>query len=213
MFDLEEQSISKDKNDEVANESVEDQHSAKTNEDNVEEDSNDEGKEKPDEAVVIEDTDVDNRIHELTEQLKETEKQKEELHGKLLRVHAEYENYKKRTEKERIADRKYKSQDLATELLPVLDNFDRALETEVSDENKSFKEGIQMVYEQLQTALKSQGIEPIDALHQPFDPNMHHAVMQTEDEQYDSNVVVDELQKGYTLKDKIIRPAMVKVNK
>ena len=102
---------------------------------------------------------------------------------------------------------------MATELLPVIDNFERALQTDVSDENKGFKDGMVMIYEQLQNALKSQGIEAIETVNKEFDPNIHHAVMQVEDENFDSNVIVEELQKGYMLKDKVIRPAMVKVNK
>jgi len=211
---MEEQTISQDENQDIKNEdeSVEEQKTTQTNGDNSEEENNNEENDNSDDAIS-ESTEYESRIKELTDALKETEKQKDELHEKWLRVHAEFENYKKRTKNEMIAERKYKSLDLATELLPVLDNFDRALQTEVSSENESFKEGMQMVYEQLKVALKSQGVEPIEALHQAFDPNVHHAVMQSEDEQFESNIVVEELQKGYTLKDKIIRPAMVKVNK
>lgn len=130
----------------------------------------------------------------------------------MLRIQAEYENYKRRTDKERIAERKYKAESLATELLPVLDNFERALQTEVTEENQSFKDGVAMVYNQLTQALEAEGVTQIEALHQPFDPNLHHAVMQDSDDQYDENIVLDELQKGYQLKDKVIRPTMVKVN-
>lgn len=139
--------------------------------------------------------------------------EKEQLQDRLLRVQAEFENFKRRTEKEKIAERKYKSQDLANELLPVMDNFERALQSEISDENQGFMEGIQMVYNQLEEALKSQGVEKIETENKEFDPNIHHAVMQIEDEAFESNIVVEELQKGYMLKDKVIRPAMVKVNK
>src|SRR5699024_8318924 len=114
---------------------------------------------------------------------------------------------------ERADERKYKSQDLANELLPVLDNFERALQVEVNDENKSIIEGITMVYNQFVEAFKSQGIEEIDTVDKPFDPNLHHAVMQVENEEYESNTVVEELQKGYKFKERVIRPAMVKVNK
>lgn len=208
---MQEQSVSEDKKKETTNESADEQ--TIMDESNVEEEHQDNVEENLDESSNEESAEENNYIDELTESLKELENEKKDLQEKLLRIHAEYDNYKKRTEKEKLAERKYKSQDLAIELLPVLDNFDRALQTEVSSENQSFKEGMQMVYEQFQTALKSQGIEPIDALHQPFDPNEHHAVMQTEDDQFEANIVVEELQKGYTLKDKIIRPAMVKVNK
>src|SRR5699024_9127825 len=145
-------------------------------------------------------------IDQLTE---ENEKLKE----RMLRVQAEFENYKKRTQKEKAADRKYKSEELATELLTVLDNFERALQTETSNENKGFIEGMQMIYSQLQEVLKTQGVEPIDTENEQFDPTYHHAVMQIEDEEIESNIIVEELQKGYMLKDKVIRPAMVKVNK
>jgi len=153
------------------------------------------------------------RIEELEQLVTKLKQEKSEIEEKLLRTHAEFDNYKKRTVKEKSAERKYKSQDLATELLPALDNFERALQTEVSSENNGFKDGMQMIYEQLQTALKSQGVEAIEAINKPFDPNYHHAVMQTEDENYESNVVVEQMQKGYVLNDKVIRPAMVKVNK
>jgi len=138
--------------------------------------------------------------------------EKDKLYEQLLRIQAEYENYKRRTDKERIAERKYKAESLATELLPVLDNFERALQTEVTEENQSFKDGVAMVYNQLTQALEAEGVTQIEALHQPFDPNLHHAVMQDSDDQYDENIVLDELQKGYQLKDKVIRPTMVKVN-
>lgn len=141
------------------------------------------------------------------------QEEKDEIYNRLLRVQAEYDNFKRRTQKERTSDLKYKSQDLATELLPALDNFERALQVEETEENKGMIEGITMVYNQLLEALKSQGVELIETENQPFDPNLHHAVMQVEDETLESNVVVEELQKGYMLKDRVIRPAMVKVNK
>lgn len=149
---------------------------------------------------------IDDQLQALTDE-------KEQLQDRLLRVQAEFDNFKRRTEKERIAERKYKSQEVITELLPVLDNFERALQTEVTEENKGFAEGIQMVYNQFLEALTNQGVEVIEAVNKEFDPNMHHAVMQVEEESFDSNIVVEELQKGFILKEKVIRPAMVKVNK
>src|SRR5699024_10934652 len=116
------------------------------------------------------------------------------------------------TRKDRENDQKYKAQDLANELLPALDNFERALDQEVTEANKGFVDGITMVYNQFKEALENQGIEKIEAVGQPFDPNIHHAVMQVEDAEQESNTVVEELQTGYMLKDRVIRPAMVKVN-
>src|SRR5690625_4529902 len=146
--------ISDEKDEEV----VEEEEVVESNVDS----SNDEADDKVDEALQEE-------IATLTEEF-------DQLKDRYLRAQAEFENFKKRTEKEKVAERKYKSQDLAIELLPVMDNFERALETEVSEENKGFVEGIQMVYNQFKEALKSQGIEEIDTDNKAFDPNMHHAV-------------------------------------
>ena len=137
----------------------------------------------------------------------------EEMKDRMLRVQAEYDNYRKRTEKERIAARKYEAEALATDLLQVIDNFDRALQTEVDESAQGFYEGVKMVYKQFIDALKAQGVEAMEVENEPFDPNLHHAVMQEEDDSKESNIVIEELQKGYMLKDKVIRPAMVKVNK
>ncbi|AUJ26219.1 heat shock protein GrpE [Virgibacillus dokdonensis] len=150
---------------------------------------------------------------ELQSKLKALQAEKEELYQKLLRVQAEYDNFKKRTVKEREAARKYQSQDLIQELLPALDNFERALQVEKTEDTASIIDGISMVYKQIKDALASQGAEEITAVGEEFDPNVHHAVMQIEAEDKPSNIVVEELQKGYKLKDRVIRPAMVKVNK
>lgn len=160
-----------------------------------------------------EESEEEKQIREKDEEIKRITEEKEEQYERMLRLQAEYENYKKRTQKERAAERKYQAQNLANELLPVLDNFERALQVEKNDETSSIIEGITMVYNQFLDALKSQGIEQIEAVGKQFDPNIHHAVMQVEDDSYDSNEIVEELQKGYMLKDRVLRPAMVKVNK
>lgn len=178
------------------------QHTEKTDQDVTKEDT-------PEEVLTeeeVEDKGTDDEMNALMEE-------KGQLQDRLLRVQAEFENFKRRTEKERVAERKYKSQEVITELLPVLDNFERALQAEVTEANKGFVEGIQMVYNSFVEALKAQDVTPIEAVNEEFDPNVHHAVMQVEDDDVASNVVVEELQKGYMLKDKVIRPAMVKVNK
>lgn len=147
------------------------------------------------------------------EEIAALKKEKDDLFDRLLRVQAEFENFKKRTQKEREAERKYKAQDLVNDILPVLDNFERALQVEKTEETSSLIEGISMVHRQLLDALKNNGVEMIETEGKQFDPNLHHAVMQVEDESYESNQIVEELQKGYMLKDRVIRPAMVKVNK
>ncbi|AIF43381.1 nucleotide exchange factor GrpE [Virgibacillus sp. SK37] len=150
------------------------------------------------------------KLQEENEALK---KEKDEVFQRMLRVQAEFDNYKKRSQREKEADRKYKSQDLVNELLPAVDNFERALQVETTEENAGFVEGITMVYRQIKEALKSQGVEEIESVDKEFDPNLHHAVMQVEEEDKEPNIIVEELQKGYMLKDRVIRPAMVKVNK
>ncbi len=166
------------------------------------------------EEEVTEEEEVSLEAYEALKQEKENlEEEIEKIKDRLLRIQAEYDNYRKRTEKERIAMRKYEAEALATELLGVIDNFERALATEVDEAQKGFYDGVKMVYEQFLEALRSQGVEAMEVVDQPFDPNLHHAVMQEEDESKESNIITEELQKGYMLKDKVIRPAMVKVNK
>lgn len=154
-----------------------------------------------------------NSAKDLEEKIAELQQEKDDVYDKLIRLQAEYDNFKKRTQKEKQSERKYKSQDLVNELLPAIDNFERALQVEVSDEASNFVEGVSMVYRQIQDALNSQGVEEIESVGKEFDPNIHHAVMQVEDEEQESNIILEEMQKGYMLKDRVIRPAMVKVNK
>lgn len=166
-------------------------------------------------AQYEEQTDEDSNESEweiLKNKVDQLEKEKKAAEDKMYRIQAEFENFKKRTQKEKEAIQKYKSQDIASDILPALDNFDRALHADTQGVNESYVEGVSMVYRQLLDAMKTHGIEVIDAVGEEFDPNLHHAVMQVEDEEKESNTVVEELQKGYMLKDKVIRPAMVKVN-
>ncbi|MGO4887242.1 nucleotide exchange factor GrpE [Anaerobacillus sp. MEB173] len=139
--------------------------------------------------------------------------QVEELNNRLLRVQADYDNFRRRTREEKEAAAKYRAQSLVEGLLPVLDNFERALMvTTENEETKSLLQGMEMVYRQLQESLKNEGVEVIETVGQSFDPHLHQAVMQVESDEFESNQVVEELQKGYKLKDRVVRPAMVKVN-
>lgn len=145
--------------------------------------------------------------------IQQLEQQVNELNNKLLRTHADYENFRRRTKEEREAAAKYRAQSLIEGLLPALDNFERALMVDPQqDETKSLLQGMEMVYRQMQEVLKSEGLEVINAVGQTFDPHLHQAVMQVNSDEYDANQVVEELQKGYRLKDRVIRPSMVKVN-
>lgn len=139
--------------------------------------------------------------------------EKDEVFNRMLRLQAEFDNFKKRTQKEREAERKYKAQDLINEILPALDNFERALHVQVPEAAQSFVDGVSMVYKQFVEALKTHGVTEIETIGKEFDPNIHHAVMQVDEADVESNTIVEELQKGYMLKDRVIRPAMVKVNK
>ena len=155
----------------------------------------------------------DTQTEMLEKQLKELQERLEEKENKLLRVQADFENYKRRARLDLEAAEKYRSQRIISELLPALDNFERALQIDPDNEQtKSLLQGMEMVHRQILEALKNEGVEQIPSVGEQFDPNMHQAVMQVEDEAYESNAVVEELQKGYKLKDRVIRPSMVKVN-
>ncbi|WP_416149306.1 nucleotide exchange factor GrpE [Salipaludibacillus sp. HK11] len=143
----------------------------------------------------------------------ELEEKLEETTNRMLRLQADYDNFRRRTQQEKESAAKYRSQSLAESLLPALDSFERGMKIDAqSEETKSLLQGMEIVYRQLMEALDKEGIEPVDSVGQPFDPKIHQAVMQVESDDYESNVVVEEMQKGYQLKGRIIRPAMVKVN-
>lgn len=179
--------------------------------------------EQPEESKQIEKEDTEEteatdetereQLSEEQVKIQQLEQEVTELNNKLLRVHADYENFRRRTKEEKEAAAKYRAQSLVEELLPSLDNFERALMVEAQhEETKSLLQGMEMIYRQIQDALKKEGVEVIEAVGKPFDPYFHHAVMQTTSDEYENNYVVEELQKGYKLKDKVVRPSMVKVN-
>jgi molecular chaperone GrpE len=144
------------------------------------------------------------------EQLKE---QIDEEKNKYLRLLADYDNFRRRATLDKEALQKYQSQNVLTNLIPVLDNFSRAIAVEAkSDEARTMMEGMDMIYRSLVDALKSEGLVEIEALDQEFDPNYHQAIMTGNEEDKPSGVVLEEMQKGYILKDRVLRPSMVKVN-
>lgn len=139
--------------------------------------------------------------------------QLEEEQDKAIRLRADFENYKRRVQLDKESDYKYRAQSVLTDILPVLDNFERALAVNVtSEEAVSLVKGVEMVYRTLLDAVGKEGLEVIEAEGVPFDPNFHQAVMQEKDDSKESGIVLQELQKGYKLKDRILRPTMVKVN-
>ena len=152
----------------------------------------------------------------LEERLQAAETQAEEAHDRLLRVMAEFENYKKRMEREMNDYRKFANESLIKEILPIVDNLEKALE--ISDEQNEkalggLREGVNMTLEGLLTGLEKFGVVPIKSLEEPFDPNFHQAVMQEESAEHSDNTVMQELQKGYLIGDRLLRPAMVVVSK
>lgn len=164
------------------------------------------GDEEVTESPSSEFIELQNRIAALEAELEEKE-------NRYLRLQADFENSRRRARLDYEAAQKYRSQSLITDLLPVLDNFERALNVETDiEQTKSLLQGMEMIQRSLLDALKKEGIEPIEAQGKEFDPNFHQAVMQVAEEGYESNIVVEEFQKGYLLKDRVIRPAMVKVN-
>ena len=136
----------------------------------------------------------------------------EDHYGQLQRLQADFDNYRKRTQKEKTELIKYASERLVVDLLPVLDNFERAVSAaKVNPDFASFSQGVEMILRQMQTALSKEGLKAMEAVGQPFDPNLHEAVLRVDSEEHLENTVVEELQKGYYLKEKVLRPCMVKV--
>jgi molecular chaperone GrpE len=146
-------------------------------------------------------------------ELEEARKLAEENYQRFLRTQADFDNFRRRARQEKEEFAKYASLKLIEQLLPAVDNFGRALSS--SKENKDFDalaKGLEMTFRQLDQVLSQEGLTPIEAVGQPFNPELHQAVMQVESEEHEEGIVVEELQKGYMLKDKVIRPAMVKVS-
>ena len=136
----------------------------------------------------------------------------EELTDRLKRNMAEFDNFRKRTEKEKSAMFEIGAKDIIERILPVIDNFERGLSSMPEDaKGSSFAEGMEMIYKQLLKNLEEAGVKPIEAIGQQFDPNFHNAVMHVEDEEQGENVVVQEFQKGYLYRDSVVRHSMVQV--
>ncbi|MEE4501415.1 nucleotide exchange factor GrpE [Staphylococcus aureus] len=162
--------------------------------------------ETSDENVIEEIDPKDQKINELQQLADENEE-------KYLRLYAEFENYKRRIQKENEINKTYQAQRVLTDILPAIDNIERALQIEGDDETfKSLQKGVQMVHESLINALKDNGLEVIKTEGEAFDPNIHQAVVQDDNPDFKSGEITQELQKGYKLKDRVLRPSMVKVN-
>lgn len=154
------------------------------------------------------------KIEELTKEVEACKARLGESEDKFLRLAADYDNYKKRTAREFSEVVRTATEDLISQLIPVVDNFERAMTaTPSSDEFDSFHKGIEMIYQQVKNLLEKQGVKEIKAINESFDPHKHEAVMVVEKKDVAPETVVEEIEKGYMLNNKILRPAKVAVSK
>ena len=153
------------------------------------------------------------RIEQLEAEVAQLKKELADSTNNYYKAYADAQNLKKRLQNEADQVRKYRIQGFASEVLPIIDNLERALNQEVEDEAiKNYIKGFEMIYQQLINALNNEGVKEIEALNQPFDPNFHQALMQEAVEGVESGIVVEVLQKGYMLKDRVLRATLVKVS-
>ncbi|WP_152392126.1 nucleotide exchange factor GrpE [Paenibacillus guangzhouensis] len=163
------------------------------------------------EAVEAEQETVENTAAEQT--IEQLTALAEENNNRYLRAQADFDNFRRRTAKEREELAKYASLKLVEQLVPVLDNFERAIQASGENQDfESFSKGVQMIFRQLSQVLDQEGLQQMNTVGQPFNPEYHQAIMQVESDEYEEGIVVEEVQKGYMLKDKVLRPAMVKVS-
>lgn len=192
--------------DEILDENVEAEADKETEAENIKEDNSPENKES------------EENISEKDDEVKKKDKKDkkdlliEELTDKYKRTFAEFDNFRKRTEKEKSAMYEIGAKDIIEKILPVVDNFERGLQT-VSEEEKNnpFVEGMDKIYKQLVKTLDDAGVKPIEAVGKEFNPNLHNAVMHIEDENFGENIVAEEFQKGYMYRETVVRHSMVKV--
>lgn len=194
------------KNEELQNEEAKEEETVKAAEASEEKEST--GGEKPEETEAVEEP-------EMLKKKKKKDKMEEkieELEDRVKRQMAEFDNFRKRTEKEKSHMYEVGARDVIEKILPVVDNFERGLASVPEDQKENpVIVGMDKIYSQLMTTLTDLGVEPIEAVGGEFDPNYHNAVMHVEDEELGENVVAEEFQKGYMYKDTVIRHSMVKV--
>jgi molecular chaperone GrpE len=145
--------------------------------------------------------------------LDQLRREKDAAQDRLLRTAAEFDNYRKRVERERRDLADYLKGDILGELLPILDNFERAMQSPSAGESDALRKGVELIHKQLLDFLRKRGVTPIDALGADFDPNFHQAVIHQDSPGHRDGEVIEELQRGYMVGDKLLRPAMVKVAK
>jgi len=152
---------------------------------------------------------VDAAVAALTSERDRLAAEKGQLQDQLLRRQADFENFRRRAERDRSDFVQYAGMDFAREMLPILDDFERALKVECAD--AGYTKGVQLIYNRLFESLKKMGLEPMDTVGKTFDPNHHQAIERVETDQAEDQTVIGEFQRGYNFKGKLLRPAMVKV--
>ena len=176
--------------------------------------ANDQNIKKDFEEENLDDENIEETEENKTEDIEDEKENKDleydDLKDKFMRLQADFTNFKRRTEEEKKGYIELGVKKIANDLLPVIDNFDRAIET--IDKKDSTYDGIEMIRDQLIEVLKKEGIVEMEALGKEFDPTYHHAVLAEDSDEYESGVVIEVLQKGYLIEDKTLRPAMVKVS-
>ncbi len=172
--------------------------------------------ETAEEKAVPPETDIEKLEAEFEEYKVKMEAEVEAAKDRMLRVAADFDNYKKRAVREKNDFMKYVAEGFVTDLLPILDNLERATDATANANNaqdfESFCEGVKLIHKQLTDVLEKRNVTKIESVGKPFDPNVHEAVMQTKSDEFPADIVADEFQKGYMLHDRVIRPAMVSVS-
>ena len=141
------------------------------------------------------------------------QRERDALQDRLLRTAAEFDNYRKRMDRERRELSEYAATDVLKELLPILDNFERALQAPATPETDALRKGIELIHKQMLDLLRKRGVKPIEARGLDFDPNFHQAVIHEPSDSHREGEVIEELQRGYLIGDRLLRPSMVKVAK
>ena len=149
---------------------------------------------------------------ELEKELEIVRKEKDEIYERLLRKHADFENFRKRADKEKREFQSYALSEFMLELLSILDNFERALAHSEEQSGPEYRKGVELIYRQFRDLMEKKGLKAIDTIGQAFDPNFHEAILREEKNDLPENTILAELQKGYFFRDKLLRPAMVKVS-
>ncbi len=146
-------------------------------------------------------------------ELAKARRERDDLYDRLLRKTAEFDNYRKRVERERRESAQYAAGDLLEALLPIVDGFERALQAEAGPDAEGYRQGIELIYKQLQDLLARRGVTPIDAVGQMFNPHIHQAITYESSPGRAEGEIIEEVRRGYKLGDRLLRPAMVKVAK